>query len=418
MTGGWRERARREKERIRKQKERERKRRKEKKEVKGAPVSAMLELAQTNKQKRSAVRHYNIHHVPGKALTFEDRQLLAADWNRMVKAGRKPSLRKFARDHGLPYPTWRREYGRGMTGETVPDPRNSSRRTYAEYDAGVAQDKVNQSVANRGPKMKFTNQIDSRFTYWVKDRRLSPYDARFHLVEEFGEGKVPCTRTLYNHIENGDCGVHHGETPYHPSMKRRAKARAHPAKTCPEHLSIKDRPKAADERSEAGHFEMDTVVSRLGGAGGLLVAIDRMTREYFIELVDHIGQEDIAAALARMKARGALAGIRSMSTTMDASSWTRRRSRRCSDARSTTQGHTPPTKRDPSRTATASCEGGIPRAPTSRHADAPTSRVSKEPSTAYIASRSAASPRPSTRRRSRGRWYEGQGLHPAPPGAL
>lgn len=314
MTGGWRERARREKERIRKQKERERKRRKEKKEVKGAPVSAMLELAQTNKQKRSAVRHYNIHHVPGKALTFEDRQLLAADWNRMVKAGRKPSLRKFARDHGLPYPTWRREYGRGMTGETVPDPRNSSRRTYAEYDAGVAQDKVNQSVANRGPKMKFTNQIDSRFTYWVKDRRLSPYDARFHLVEEFGEGKVPCTRTLYNHIENGDCGVHHGETPYHPSMKRRAKARAHPAKTCPEHLSIKDRPKAADERSEAGHFEMDTVVSRLGGAGGLLVAIDRMTREYFIELVDHIGQEDIAAALARMKARGALAGIRSMST--------------------------------------------------------------------------------------------------------
>ena len=29
-------------------------------------------------------------------------------------------------------------------------------------------------------------------------------------------------------------------------MKRRAKARAHPAKTCPEHLTIKDRPKTAD----------------------------------------------------------------------------------------------------------------------------------------------------------------------------
>lgn len=274
----------------------------------------MIESSKNNMQKRSTVRKYNIHHAPGEAITPEQRQMLARDWNKLVREGKKPSHREFARTHGLPYPTWRREFNRGKTGETVPDPKNPSRRTYAEYSAEIAQEKINESVANRGPKMKFTNQINERFTYWVKTEKRSPFDARLHLVEEFGEDKVPCVRTFYNHIEHGDCGVHYGETPYQPSRKRKKKTKAHFAKTCPEHLSIKDRPKEADERSEAGHFEMDTVVSCLGALGGLLVVIDRMTREYFIELVAHISQEEILAALGRMKARGVFAGIKSMST--------------------------------------------------------------------------------------------------------
>ena len=73
---------------------------------------------------------------------------------------------------------------------------------------------------------------------------------------------------------------------------------------------MKDRPKEANDRSEPGHLEMDTVVSCLGGAGGLLVLIDRCTRECFIELLDSISQEAVVRALKRMKRPG----LRSPST--------------------------------------------------------------------------------------------------------
>jgi IS30 family transposase len=75
---------------------------------------------------------------------------------------------------------------------------------------------------------------------------------------------------------------------------------------------MKDRPKEADDRSEPGHLEMDTVVSCIGGIGGLLVLIDRCTREYFIERLDSISQEAVTKALKRMKRRGKLKGVKSV----------------------------------------------------------------------------------------------------------
>ena len=36
--------------------------------------------------------------------------------------------------------------------------------------------------------------------------RRSPYDARETLVREFPDGRVPCLRTIYSHINAGDIG--------------------------------------------------------------------------------------------------------------------------------------------------------------------------------------------------------------------
>ena len=59
---------------------------------------------------------------------------------------------------------------------------------------------------------------------------------------------------------------------------------------------------------------MDTVVSSTNGRGGLLVLIDRKSRRYVIELLAHVTQDDVAAALKRMIARKAISNAISITT--------------------------------------------------------------------------------------------------------
>ena len=262
------------------------------------------------------MRHYTTHHRPGTHLTFHDRQILARDWNDRVRRGRMPTLRGFARDHGLAFETWRREFNRGRVGETVPDPERPGRRVYALYDPGRAQDGVNAGHANKGAPMRVTNRMAEAFARLVKELKLSPFDARCRLAEdpEFAGRRVPCVRTWYKHIDVGDIGVHHGETPYHPDGRRRAGVKPHPAKTVPTHLQLEDRPGEADGRSERGHFEMDTVVSSLNGTGGLLTLVDRCSRRCFIEKLRFISQGEVIRALRRLRKRHEFREVKSVTT--------------------------------------------------------------------------------------------------------
>ncbi len=257
-----------------------------------------------------------MHRPPGTHLTFEQRELLGQKWNRLVEGGKRPTLRGFARDNGIPYATWNREYNRGRTGETVPDAERGDRRIFAAYDAGKAQDDVNRGAANKGAPMLFTKEFDTALTKCVKEDGLSPYDAHGRIAEmpEFAGKRIPCVSAIYKHIDRGDIGVHYGETPYHPKRKKRGGPKPHPAKTVPGRLQIDDRPKEADDRKELGHLEMDTIVSCVGGKGGLLTLIDRRSRRYFIEKVDAISQGEIIRALRRLRKRHELRQVRSVTT--------------------------------------------------------------------------------------------------------
>lgn len=304
----------REKDRLRKAKEKKKRNRPHgggAAKLKGVQSSAIMRSDTTlQKQNKDAMRKYNIHKTPGAHLSFDQRERLAADWNRLVRRGPMPTIRGFAKAHGLPAATWSREFNKGKTGETVRDLRRPGRWIYPEYDPGKAQDAANAAAANKGAPMKVTNRMAAAFAELVKNEKRSPFDAVQIMRTRFSN--VPCARTWYCHIAHGDLPVKYGETPYHPSKKERKGPKPHPAKTVPGRLQMKDRPKEANERSEPGHLEMDTVVSRLGGAGGLLVLIDRCTRKYFIELLKNISQEAVVRALKRMKRRGLLKGVKSV----------------------------------------------------------------------------------------------------------
>ena len=275
----------------------------------------MMKVTKPNHQgqRKDAVKNYTTQHVPGAHLNFIHRQTLASDWNAIIRAGCRITLRQFAAKHGLKYETWRREYLRGATGAAVPDPKDRRRRKYAEYDPFKAQDVVNENNANKGTRMLVTNQMAFLFKRHVVDERLSPYDALCRMKEEMPGQRIPCLSTWYKHINAGDVGVRYGETPYHPSRKPKG-PKPHPAMTVPGRLTLDDRPAGAKRRSRFGHYEMDTVVSSTNGTGGLLVLVDRRSRRYVIEKLEHVTQDDVVAALRRMIARKALGKVRSVTT--------------------------------------------------------------------------------------------------------
>ena len=322
VLSDWRKRVLREKDRLRKKKERRKKDRPLgggalPRGCKGALSNGMMKVTKPKQTKeKDAVRKYTIHRAPGTFLTFTHREHLAREWNKRIKNGPHPTMRSFAKEMGIPAATWQREFNRGKTAETVRDPRRPNRWTYGEYDAGKAQDEINRNAANKGCPMAVTNILAEKFAHLVKVRKLSPYDAvrRMEEDEELKGKRIPKASTWYKHIRHGDIPVHYGDTPYHPDRERRKGPKPHEAKTVPGRLQLSDRPREANERLEPGHWEMDTVVSCINGVGGLLVLIDRFTREYRIELVREISQRAIIKALKRMRKKKLLSNARSVTT--------------------------------------------------------------------------------------------------------
>ena len=255
-------------------------------------------------------RLYTLHHVPGQHLTFKDREQIAMAYNRNLQlpASRRLSLRGLAIQIGLPCSTLHREIRRGR----VPRPIIRHDKECVEYSEHVAQDHVRAGAQNKGRGMRFTNALASLLAAKIKAERKSPAHARKELVAE-GLPFVPAVSTIYAHIDHGDIGILHGETPYHP--KRRAKRRGtlRRARPKPDHLSIDDRPDLSG-RTEFGHWEMDTIVSGVHGKGGLLVLIERQTRFYLIAKLRRINQLEVLRALRALIRSGLMKKVLSITT--------------------------------------------------------------------------------------------------------
>ena len=238
-------------------------------------------------------REYCIHHVPGQHLTFQDREQIAIIYNRNLQrpAHQQLSLRKLAIQIGLPYSTLQREVQRGLM--TRPVLRHD--KEYREYSEHIAQDNICAGAQNKGRGMRFTNVLAQLLAIKIKTERKSPAHARKELLAE-GIPYVPAVSTIYAHINRGDIGILHGETPYHPKRRPKRRQPLRRAFPKPERLSIEDRPDVSD-RAEFGHWEMDTILSGVHGKGGLLVLIERKTRFYQIAKIHRITQCEVLRAL-------------------------------------------------------------------------------------------------------------------------
>lgn len=252
-----------------------------------------------------------IHHVQRHHLRFDERETIETVYNANVRLppGKRKSQNQLAKDLGLAKSTLSREIDRGRCA----NPTFFAGRTFWEYSAHKAQDSIDDGNGNKGCPMKVTSQMATRPQELILDQGYSPNHARVTMLRE-GFDMPRSTTTIYNHIEHGDIGICHGQTPYHPKPRRKRRERPRRSYRNPFSLSIEKRPEAVGRRGWFGHWEMDTVVSARGGKGGLLVLTERKTRYTIIEKIKAISQDEIVAAIKRLVRKNILKHVRSITT--------------------------------------------------------------------------------------------------------
>ena len=174
--------------------------------------------------------------------------------------------------------TIRRELKRGLVEHL-----KSDLSTMMEYCAEYAQHDAEQKGSAKGPELKlgYDWALVEAVTYLIRDKGYAP----FAVISTFEHEGWPsdtriCEKTLYNYIQAGYLGdlsekdLLYGGKRRKPKREPRRHARAAAAAK-----SISNRPQQANERSEIGHWEADTVVGGTGtSAVCLLTLTERKTR--------------------------------------------------------------------------------------------------------------------------------------------
>jgi IS30 family transposase len=174
--------------------------------------------------------------------------------------------------------TIRRELKRGMVEHLKTD-----LSTVMEYNAEYAQSDAQQKGSAKGPELKlgFDWPLVEAVRHLIKDKRYAPYA----VIAEFNNKGWPsktriCEKTLYNYIQAGYLGDITEKDLLYKGKRRKSKGepRRH-SRAAAAAKSISNRPQEADERSEFGHWEADTVVGAKGSSSTCLMTLtERKTR--------------------------------------------------------------------------------------------------------------------------------------------
>jgi IS30 family transposase len=269
------------------------------KEVPHGPKSGFLELR--NKRKQPGRPMEQKKHVKrrggAKHFTWEDRVRLETLDRTLYPGKKRANFSELARHLRRHRSSVSREYHRG----TVMN-KNSELEQFPVYSARKGQDEAEQAALNKGPCGKLTNRIAEAIRTQIVEEKLSPYAALVRLEKTGKYPWLPCERTVYNAINAGLLGVSRRQLPYKPPDKRPKNSGQRMAYTNARGRCISERPSAADDRIEYGHWEMDTVVGGKGTSPAcLLVITERMSRREVIRKIPERTQKAVRRALGRLE---------------------------------------------------------------------------------------------------------------------
>ena len=162
------------------------------------------------------------------------------------------------------------------------------------YLADAGQRIHNERASEKGRPQKIGNDMDfvKHVEYMTNVEKYSPFAILADIKNKELSFKTKiCERTLYNYIENGTfLNIKHTHKQKHEKRKvslNNLKGR-----------SIEERPEHIKDRTEYGHWEMDTVVSGQGkGKACLLVLTERAYREEIIIKMENKKAESTVKAL-------------------------------------------------------------------------------------------------------------------------
>jgi len=193
--------------------------------------------------------------------------------------------------------TIRREIKRGMVEHTT-----SELLQIVTYNAEFAQHDAYSRNSAKGPQIKLGKDwpLVEKVSELIKKAKYSPYA----IIQHFEKTGWPsdtriCEKTLYNYIRAGDItGVTEKDLLYEGKRhKPKSKPKKH-SRAMNAARSIDKRPKEANMRSEAGHWEMDTVYSGKGCSPACLLTLtERKTRT---EIVRKISDRTATSVTAEM----------------------------------------------------------------------------------------------------------------------
>ncbi|KAA8713364.1 IS30 family transposase [Lactococcus garvieae subsp. garvieae] len=216
------------------------------------------------------------YNSKGKHLTASERQLIER-WHNKDKL----SNREIAYRLGKAPQTINNEVKRGTV----------QRKTKRKYSSKLAQATYKEQRVQSKRPTKLTAEIDKTISQAVK--------AKISLEVIHQEIKsVVCLRTLYNWMTSGILSVAYHELLY-PQYRKSKKQRV----TQPKHklgLSIEERPKSINERSEYGHWEIDTVLLTKEKGECLLTLTERKTRLEIIRLIPDKTTHSVNQALRQL----------------------------------------------------------------------------------------------------------------------
>ena len=257
-------------------------------------------------------RQYTIHKAPGAHLTRDHRTIIERAWNKNCELKKPHSVCWVAKRIGLAPSTLHDELARGCA--IPPKPRGSLPERFPSYSARTAQAVCEERKREHGPRGKVTTVINQHLTHYIRELRMSPETAAYHLSKEHGIDIG--FKTIYNHIHAGRLTVTDDDLLRGRQPPRKRRARPVAAKTCKTGHLIDDIPErdSWQARDTFGHWEMDTVHSATGKRGGLLVLIERQTRYYLIAKLPALTQKAVHRALRKLIASGRIITMKSLLT--------------------------------------------------------------------------------------------------------
>ena len=250
--------------------------------------------------------NHNTGRGKWKQLGEKDRYKIEA----LLVAGHK--AREIAEQLGRDRRTIEREIKRGSYKHRRENPKYSRSPEVEEYleemvyAADVGQRKAERNAANKGRGLKVgrDHKLVRHLERRIGQEGYSP-DAAIGEIKAKGlQFQVSvCTKTVYNMIERGDfLNLTNRDLPIKKDGKKREYRKTRSvALNNLKGRSIEERPEAATDRIESGHWEMDLVVGK--GRACLLVLTERKSRKELLFKLPDKRQQSVIAVLNRLEKR-------------------------------------------------------------------------------------------------------------------
>lgn len=156
---------------------------------------------------------------------------------------------------------------------------------------------------NCGPKFKllecenFIEHVVDKF--YNSDHSIDSICGSAKLHNKFPNSKMVCTKTLYNYIDAGLLEIKNIDLPI--KLKRSPKSKLIKDNKKKLGTSIDERPESINDRSEFGHWEIDTIIGKkTKDQAALITMTERTTRSQMIRKIADKSSNSVQEAMTKL----------------------------------------------------------------------------------------------------------------------